>query len=273
MNQSIVLQRSQGRAAVALAGGGIAGLAQAGSAKAFVLPRAAAAEVVFLNTSGGLASGDRFEISLALGEAQRATATTQTAERAYRAYRAECEPARVTARFTLGPGAALDWLPQETILFQASALDRMTRVEMARDARFLGIETLVLGREAMGETVTRLRLRDRREVWRDGRLVLCDPLALDDDALVRGGPGLHGGARVLASLIFLAPGAEDALPALRAALGAEGVEGAASARIGQIVVRLRASDGWAMRGQIARLVGVLRPGNLPRVWQHEGAAA
>lgn len=270
MNQSIVLQRSQGRAAVALAGGGIAGLAQAGSAKAFVLPRAAGGEVVFLNTSGGLASGDRFEISLALGEAQRATATTQTAERAYRA---EDEPARVTARFTLGPGAALDWLPQETILFQASALDRMTRVEMARDARFLGIETLVLGREAMGETVTRLRLRDRREVWRDGRLVLCDPLALDDDALVRGGPGLHGGARVLASLIFLAPGAEDALPALRAALGAEGVEGAASARIGQVVVRLRASDGWAMRGQIARLVGVLRPGNLPRVWQHEGAAA
>ncbi|MEH7829409.1 urease accessory protein UreD [Gemmobacter denitrificans] len=271
MFDTSTLQRSHGRAHVGFAGGGIVDLAQAGSARTFVFPRRASGpEVVFLNTSGGLTSGDRLDLSLDLGPAQAMRATTQTAERAYRA---ESGPARVTVRFTLNRGAALDWLPQETILFQGAALDRLTHVTMAADASYLAIEVVVLGRAAMGETVTQLALTDRREVWRDGRLVLCDPLRLDADSLMRGSPALHGGARVLASLMCLAPGAADALPALRAALTGQGVEAAASARDGQVVVRLRAADIWAMRGQIARLVGVLRPGPLPRVWQHEGAAA
>ena len=259
-------QRSTGEARVTLNRSGIGAIRQGGSVRVMV-PRVggAAPELVILNTAGGLASGDRCEIALTLAPGAAGCATTQTAERAYRAEGGP--PAVVRLDFALGAGASLDWLPQETILFQDAAVDRVTRVRMAADARYLGIETLVLGRAAMGETVTRLALRDRREIWRGGRPALCEALAIDGDALARPGPALLGGARALASVMLLAPSAEDALPAMRAALAQEGVEAAASARSGQVVVRLRAGDGWPMRRQIARLIAVLRRDGLPRVWQ------
>ena len=54
---------------------------------------------------------------------------------------------------TSGAGARLDWLPQETILFDAARLERRLEVDLAADARLTALETLVLGRAAMGETV------------------------------------------------------------------------------------------------------------------------
>ena len=149
MFDEIPLQRSDGTAHIALQGGRIAALRQSGSAKV-MLPRthSAAPEIVFLNTSGGLTAGDRLDYGVQLGAGMRAGATTQTAERAYRA-----EGGRARARVTLelGPGASLTWLPQETILFDGSALSRQTCVSLAADAWYLGVETVILGRAAMGE--------------------------------------------------------------------------------------------------------------------------
>jgi urease accessory protein len=49
------------------------------------------------------------------------------------------------------------------------------------------LETLVLGRAAMGETVRHLHLRDRRQVSRNGRPVLIEAIRLDDEDLARDG--------------------------------------------------------------------------------------
>ena len=269
------LQRVTGRAEVTLlAAPGRAArldrLAQAGSAKAF-LPRvhAAAPEVVFLNTAGGLTGGDRLAYALGLGAGARAVATTQTAERAYGSTGGR---ARLEVDLDIGAGAALDWLPQETILFDGSALDRRTRADLRAGARLLMTESLVLGRQAMGERVTRLELDDWREVRRDGRPVLIEPLRLTDAAL-GDRPALLAGARALATVALVAPGAEDATGAVRAAIDGlpDGVVAAASGWDGKCVVRLRAVDGWPLRRALARLLSVLRGGAaLPRVWQ--GAA-
>ena len=103
---------------------------------------------MFLNTSGGLASGDRLSFAVTLRPDTRALATTQTAERAYRA---TGPAARAEVRLTVGHNGWLDWLPQETILFDGSALSRQTCVSLAADAWYLGVETVILGRAAMGE--------------------------------------------------------------------------------------------------------------------------
>jgi urease accessory protein len=95
--------------------------------------------------------------------------------------------AEVTTRLTLGAGAELHWLPQEVILFDGAALDRRLEVEMAEDATLIMLETLVLGRAAMGETVRRLHLRDRRRVTRAGRPELIEGVRLDDEDLARAG--------------------------------------------------------------------------------------
>ncbi|WP_201157171.1 urease accessory protein UreD, partial [Rhodobaculum claviforme] len=170
------MQRSRGAAAVRLAGRRIVDLRQSGAAKAF-LPRSHAPvpEVVFLNTSGGLTAGDRLEWRLELDAATAAVATTQTAERGYAA---TGDPARVVVDLRLGAGAALDWLPQETILYDNARLGRRTRVEMAADARLVWAEMLVLGRVAMGEQLAEVSLHDRREIHRGGRLALLEPVRL-----------------------------------------------------------------------------------------------
>ncbi|WP_435170046.1 urease accessory protein UreD [Falsirhodobacter sp. 1013] len=257
------MERSAGKAHAALAMQGgrmrLTALRQQGSAKA-ILPRVEGPpEVVFLNTSGGLTGGDRLEMSLDV--TGRAVATTQTAERAY-----DAGGGVATVRVSHRVDGWLDWLPQETILYDRAQVDRITRIDLAPNAGCLMLEMLVLGRAAMGETVRDLHLSDRREVWCDGRPVLLEWLRLNDGALQAGPAGLAG-SRAIATLAMVGPGAEDALDRARAALGVEGVEAAASAFDGKMVVRMRAGDGWPLRRQVAQLLRALRGAPLPRVWQ------
>lgn len=262
------MQRSRGEAAVRLRLDGqavrLVDLRQQGSAKA-ILPRVGRVpEVVFLNTSGGLTGGDRLSYAVALGDGVTATATTQTAERAYRS---SGGVARVDVALEVGAGGWLDWLPQETILFDSSALERRTRIDLGAGAGCLALEAVVLGRHAMGETVRQLVFRDRREIRRAGQLVHLEPLVMETDALAAG-QAVLGGARCFASLIAVADGLGDALDPLRRVLDEPGVSAAASAFDGRLVLRVMAQDGWPMRRQLARALSVLRRGAvLPRVWQ------
>lgn len=260
-------QRSHGKAHVRLLSGPAVArldrLHQAGSAKAFLHPSPSGPEIVFLNTSGGLAGGDWLEYRLELAAGCRATATTQTAERAYRSTGAV---AGVSVSHRLGAGAHLDWLPQETILFDRSALQRETQIELVADASCLILETIVLGRAAMGETLSGTSLRDTRCITRDGRPVLIEPLHLESAALTAG-PAVLNGARAFATLALVARGAEDAVAGARRVLDEPGVRGGASGFDGKLIIRLMADDGWPLRRQILRLLAVLRPDPLPRVWQ------
>ena len=266
------LQRSHGVAAVTFAQrNGVARLvdmAQSGSAKV-ILPQSGSAaapcpEMVFLNTSGGLTGGDTLSYQINLGCDVRAVGTTQTAERIYRS---TTGVARVSVVATVGANGWLDWLPQETILFQSSALHRNLRIDLGKNAGCLMVESIILGRTAMGEVITDVALHDPREVWRGTQPVLIDPFGLTGDALAPSA-ALLGGAKAVASMAFITQGAQDALPTVRAVLDQPGVQAAASGWDGKLTLRLMAADGWPMRRQILRVLAVLRPGqSAPRVWQ------
>lgn len=261
------MQRVVGRAGAVIGSGGrLKALRQEGSAKA-MLPRmhGRAPEVVFLNTAGGLTGGDRLHYALEVAPGAAAVGTTQTAERAYRSTGGA---ARVETELRLGAGARLHWLPQELILFEGCALDRRLRVEMAADAELVLLETLVLGRAAMGERLTRIALTDRREVIRGGRPAMVEAIRLGDADLARPGASGLNGAVAVATLSLFAPDAEDRLPALRAALPGGGpVRAAASAWEGRVVLRAMAPAAWPLRRAVARAVATLTRAPLPRVWQ------
>ena len=266
------MQRSRGEASVALACGPaglrLTGLRQQGSAKC-ILPHGprgigGVPEIVFLNTSGGLTGGDALSYAVQLGPQVRAVATTQTAERAYRSSGGF---ARVRVTMEVGAGGWLDWLPQETILFDDSRLDRRTIIELAPGAGCLLVESVVLGRAAMGETVAKLALRDWREIRQACRPLMVEPLVLTDRALQTGVAGLAG-ARAFASVAMVGQGAADLLAPVHAVLDEPGVTAAASAPEGRLMLRMVAADGWPLRRQMARCLAVLRRGQaLPRVWQ------
>jgi urease accessory protein len=266
----IRLQRVRGAAYVALAQvrgrTRLRALRQEGSAKAF-LPsmHGDVPEVVFLNTAGGLTGGDRLAFALDLGPGAAAVATTQTAERAYASAGGT---ARLGVTMRVGAGGRLDWLPQETILYDGAALARETEIALEGDATCLFAETVVLGRAAMGETVARLAFRDARLVRRDGRAVHEEPLRLDEAVLgAASGAAALGGARAFATVALIEAGAEEAVARARAALGQDGVVAAASGWGGRLVVRIAGGDGWPVRRQLARVLAALRDRPLPRVWQ------
>jgi len=224
------------------------------------------AGAVTLNTSGGIAGGDALSSRIFIGDSGRLTVAAQAAERFYRAL-PDAAPAHVRTRFSVGAGSSGEWLPQETILFDGCAMDRALDVDVAPDGWFLGVESLVFGRRAMGEQVRTARVRDVIRVRRGGRLVLNDAIRLQ--GLISGRlehPAVGNGARAVATLVHVAPEAGDRLEALREALGA--FEAGASAWDGVLVGRIVASDGAALRAAVIAGLTALREGRpLPRVWQ------
>jgi urease accessory protein len=228
-------------------------------------PDPAWAEAVMLNSSGGVASGDVLAVTAEAGAGARAVVATQAAERIYRAPPGG-GPATIRNRVTVAAGAILEWLPQETILFNQASLDRRLDVEVAQGGRFLGCEALVFGRAAMGETVTTLALRDLIRVARNGVPVLHDAVRIEGAPAADRAACLRG-VRAVATIVLVADDAESRLDALRAAFASAGAECGASAWDGMLVGRIAAADGARLR--MASVAGIqalrdVRP--LPRVW-------
>ena len=221
---------------------------------------------VTLNTAGGVAGGDILDASITAGSGAQATVASQAAERFYRALPGSL-PAAVTTRLHLAPGAALEWLPQEAILFDRCALRRRLLVDLADDAWFLGVESLVFGRIAMGETVREAAIRDLIELRRGGRLLLHDAVRLDGPVqAMLDRPASGDGSRAIATIIHAAPDADARLDPLRAALAR--FDAGASAWDGLLVARIAAKDGACLRRAVVAGLNVLRDGRpLPRVWE------
>lgn len=222
------------------------------------------AEVVFVNTAGGIAGGDRVRYEMKVSGATRVTFTTQAAEKIYRALD---DAARIETQVTASDGALAEWLPQETIVFDGGRFVRSTEIEIYGDSRILALEALVLGRAASGETMRTGEATDRWRVLRDDRLVWADAFRLGGDiaALVER-PALLDGCRAVATAIYVAPDVADRLDAAREAL--DDARAGATVVNSVLVCRMIAPDGAALRATILRLLTVLRDGaEPPRVWR------
>ena len=263
------LQRADGAASASFAlrqgGTRLARLHQRGSAK-IRLPKVPAGEppnAVVINTAGGLTGGDRMRIGVSVAEGCRAIVTTQAAERVYRSAGGA---ASVETRIDVGPGARIDWLPQETILFDGSALARRLDVALEPGARLLACESLVFGRAAMGETMRAFSLHERWRIRRGGRLVFADDLRFGNaDAGLLAEPAVLGGAGAMATILLVDDDAERFLDPVREAIGDHG---GASAWDGRILARLVAADGMALRAVLLPALAALLDGAaLPQAWR------
>lgn len=233
------------------------------------LPRPASrmCDVITVNISGGIAGGDHLHTEIELGDGAGCCLTSQAAERVYRAL--DGSAAKVSSRLSLGAGARLDYLPQETILFDGFALARELDIEMAEDARFLGVESIVFGRQAMGETVRSGKLRDRITLRRGKTLVLHDVNRLEGEIAARlARKAVAAGNIAMASLIYAGPDTEILLPCMRGAMEAQNCEAGASAFDGIIFGRILAPSAADLRRCVVAVLNACRDGRaLPRSWQ------
>ncbi|WP_300035443.1 urease accessory protein UreD [uncultured Roseobacter sp.] len=239
-------------------------LRQSGALKLLFPRQSTRVEAVLVNTAGGITGGDRFDTEATAGAGSDLTVTTQAAERAYRAQTGQTGTVR--NRLAAQGEATLRWLPQETILFDGASLKRDLRVDLAETARFLMVEPVLFGRQAMGEDVRQLYFSDRINVRREGTPVFRDGLHFDGDAAAElDKPAVADGARAMASLLWIAPGAGGALGATRDIIGHAG--GASLPAPDILVCRLLAQDGFELRQKLVPLLDHLTQNNLPRCWR------
>ncbi|WP_196259843.1 urease accessory protein UreD [Pelagibacterium limicola] len=238
-------------------------LYQEGCAKIRVpKPQGTWLDAVLINSSGGLTGGDGVLWSAEASQHTHLVVTTQACERVYRSVGGS---ARVSSKLTIDKGARLDWLPQETILFDGAELERRLDVEMAADATFLGLEAVIMGREARGEDALSARLKDDWRVRRGGVLVHAEASRLDANCLVaRNNVALLYGARAYATLCYVAADAERQIGPVKALL--EGAENAGASRIGEkLVVRILAESGYRLRKIIMPVIAQFA-GAVPKLW-------
>ena len=138
--------------------------------------------VYVLHPPGGVVGGDELEIDVKVGEAAAALFTTPAAGKFYRSNGAV---ARLAQRFAIDDGASLEWLPQETIVFDGACAAVSSRVDLTGAARFMGWEIVCLGRLGAGEVFAHGRLRQCWEIWRDGK-----PLFIERALYEQGGAAL-----------------------------------------------------------------------------------
>ncbi|RED13328.1 urease accessory protein UreD [Pontivivens insulae] len=258
------MQRARGGARAAVSGRRLTGLRQSGSGKVLMpATHGGPSQAVFINTAGGVTGGDRFDWTLEAADGAHLVGTTQAAERLYRA---SGDTGRIQTTLSVGAGARLDWLPLETILFDGSATARRIDVSLEGDADFMALETIVLGRAAMGEHLNTLSFTDDWRIRRDGKLVQAEALRLTGDlASLRNGPATLEGIGAFATFLHSGPLAMDRLDAAREALPST-VTAAASAWNGQLVCRLHAADLHPLRQGIRAFLERYRGDPLPRVW-------
>jgi len=267
---AVAPQRARGRAYVSFDGGRgraeLRILRQEGSAKVRLPARDAnhPPEIVLMNTAGGVTGGDHFRWEIDLESGAAATVTTPASERIYKSAGGD---ARIETVLRVGNGCALEWLPQETILFDRGRLDRRLIVSLAQDASLLALEAVILGRAAHGETVRQGLLRDRWLVSRMGKVLFSDATLLDGDiAKLTAPPAVLDGGTAYATLLYAGEDCEARRDRLREAMIGTPDFGA-SVRDGLLIARFVAADGFALRTAIVPALTVLREGRpLPRVW-------
>jgi urease accessory protein len=229
----------------------------------FPSPEADGLSAVFVNTAGGVAGGDRFDIDIAAREGARLTLTTAAAEKIYRA---ESAPAQLNISLKAEAGSHLGWLPQETILFDRARVSRRIDIDLAESASLLLCEIVVFGRAAMGERMLRGEFVDRWRIRRGGRLVFAETVRLDGDIGAKlASPAIAKGGVAIGTALIM-PGDEALVERIRTLSETFGGEVGISAWNGFAMARFCAQDAARLRADMMAVLGRASGSALPRLW-------
>jgi len=221
---------------------------------------------IIVHPPGGIAGGDRLEISAHVGPGAWAQLTSPGAAKWYRATAPACQQLSLS----VAAGATLEWLPQETIVFSAAQAELDTSIDLQGDGRLFYWDMVALGRPASGERFDLGHFQSRLDIRRDGQLLWHERQRIvGGDGLLDSPIGL-GGDPVFATLLVTGEIDGELLEQCRSLSHA--VRGDLTQLPGLVVARCLASEALLARGWLVELWRLLRPALLgreavpPRIW-------
>jgi urease accessory protein len=230
----------------------------------------AVCHTIIVHPPGGIAGGDALTLEAAVGGGAHALLTTPGAAKWYRS----AGPwARQRLAFEVAPGACLEWLPQESIVFDGARGALETEIRLAPDGRYIGWEINCLGRTGSGERFTRGECRLRTRLRIAGRTAWLEQGRIEAGGeLMRAHAGL-GEHSVSGTLIAAGAPIDDAtLNSCRALAPAAG-RGALTRLPALLIARYLGDSSEAARGYFTGLWRMLRVPMIgreavePRIWR------
>ncbi|WP_449104648.1 urease accessory protein UreD [Pseudomonas mohnii] len=221
---------------------------------------------IIVHPPGGIAGGDRLNISARVERDAWAQITSPGAAKWYRA----ASPAYQQLKLQVAAGATLEWLPQETIIFSAAQAELSTAIDLEGDARLFYWDVVALGRPASGERFDLGHFQAQLDIRRDGQLLWHERQRIvGADGLLDSPIGLDG-QPVFATLLVTGEIDGDLLERCRSLPHA--VRGDLTQLPGLLVARCLASEALLARGWLIDVWRLLRPALLgreavpPRIW-------
>lgn len=221
---------------------------------------------IMIHPPGGVVGGDRLAVDVQAGPQSHAFLTSPGAAKWYRANgKLSMQDVRIAA----GPGAAIEWMPQESIFFNDARVQLAHQVDLAADASYIGCEILCFGRSASGERFDGGAVTQRTQIRQGGKLVWWEQGVLHGGSPAMGSVLGLDGASVCATLIGVGkPVPRPLLDAMRALDPALAVSQVKSV----FVARYLCADSELARRVITGVWQHLRPHLLncaapvPRIW-------
>lgn len=228
---------------------------------------------IILHTAGGIVGGDSLDQKIHLEPNSNTLITTAAAGKVYRS---QGKIAKQTTNIKIETGACLEWLPQETIIFNGAVYQQDLRIELAPDACYLGWEITRFGRTARGEKFLEGEWRSHTEIWQQGQPLWIDRQWLPAGEKIINSP--HGLATkpIVGSLIWLGkPVSQEIINQSRNLWNTgeyKGEAGVTQTQAKGLLCRYRGSSTTEVRRwftevwQLIRLACLERSVIKPRVW-------
>ncbi|GAX35893.1 urease accessory protein UreD [Nodularia sp. NIES-3585] len=225
---------------------------------------------VMLHTAGGVVGGDRLSSNIHLQANAQALITTATASKIYGTNGLQ---ARQNIDIQVDAGACLEWLPQETIVFNGAIYRQDLRVELAPGGCWLGWEITRFGRTARGEKFLQGEWRSHTEIWQQGVPLWIDRQYLPGCEAVFHSPHGLAGQPIAGSLVWVGSDiSAELLAKARSLWHGSGEVGMTRLQNG-FLCRYRGASTSEVRNWFTVVWELLRgdflhrSGCVPRVWQ------
>ena len=270
ISSSVKLQRAFGNVSLsvatdALGNTKLSDLRQEGSMRA-VFPRSTNnnLEAVIVNTAGGITSGDYFSTYAKVAKGANLTITTQAAERIYSAF--DNESGKINNKLSVEENAQLYWLPQETILFDGSKLERKLNIELFDTSKVLFVEPIVFGRLASGEELGSCFFKDNVSINCNGEPIYIDGIKMNGNITkILKNKSISNNNKAMANIVLYDANSIEILNKIRKLLPS--TAGASLINNHLLLIRILSPDSYELRKKLLPILSLLTDNAVPKNWK------